>query len=157
MYEFDPATLMLAQTPAESASSPPPGAGATPSSPGGGQPLTGTQPPGGPAPGGAARDPFGGMFFPLLLVLIATMITFTVLGQRRDRKKRAALLGSVKKHDRVQTVGGVIGSIVEVKTDTVVLKVDETSNTRITFARSAVQQVLSGGPDGDKMEPPTVG
>ena len=157
MYEFDQANLMLAQTPAESTSPPPPGAGATPPPPGGGQPLTGATPPGGPAPGGASRDPFGGMFFPLLLVLLITMITFTVLGQRRDKKKRAALLHSVKKHDRVQTVGGVIGSIVEVKTDTVVLKVDETSNTRITFARSAVQQVLSGGANGDKIEPPTVG
>ncbi len=155
MYEFDPANLMLAQTSSESASPPPPGAGATPPSSGGGQPLTGAVPPG--APGTGSRDPFGGMVFPLLLVLVITMFTFTVLGQRRDRKKKAALLQSVKKHDRVQTVGGVIGSIVEVKTDTVVLKVDETSNTRITFARSAVQQVLNGGTNGDKIEPPTVG
>ncbi len=156
MYEFDPANLMLAQTSSESASPPPPGAGATPPS-SGGQPLTGAVPPGAPGAGTGSRDPFGGMFFPLLLVLLITMITFTVLGQRRDKKKRAALLHSVKKHDRVQTVGGVIGSIVEVKTDTVVLKVDETSNTRITFARSAVQQVLNGGANGDKIEPPTVG
>ncbi len=148
MYEFDPANLILAQTSGDFATPPPPG---------GGQPLTGATPPGGQGTGAAApsRDPFGGMFFPLLLVLIITMITFTVLGQRRDRKKRQALLTSVKKHDRVQTVGGVIGSIVEVKTDTVVLKVDETSNTRITFARSAIQQVLTGGPGGEKLEPPT--
>lgn len=164
MYEFDPANLMLAQTFGESASppppgasTPPPGAGAAPQLPGGGQPLTGETAPGAPGTGTASRDPFGGMFFPLLLVLLITMITFTVLGQRRDKKKRAALLHSVKKHDRVQTVGGVIGSIVEVKTDTVVLKVDETSNTRITFARSAVQQVLDSGANGDKLEPPTVG
>ncbi len=156
MYEFDQANLMLAQTPAESTNPPPPGAGATPQLPGGGQ-LTGETAPGAPGTGTASRDPFGGMFFPLLLVLLITMITFTVLGQRRDRKKKAALLNSVKKHDRVQTVGGVIGSIVEVKTDTVVLKVDETSNTRITFARSAVQQVLDVGATGDKMEPPTIG
>ena len=36
----------------------------------------------------------------------------------------------------------VIGAIVEVKSDTVVLKVDESSNTRMTFSRDAVQQVL---------------
>jgi len=156
MYEFDQANLMLAQTPSESLNTPPADAGAAPSAIGG-QPLTGATPPGAPGTGSTSRDAFGGMFFPLQLVLLITMITFTVLGQRRDRKKRAALLHSVKKHDRVQTVGGVIGSIVEVKTDTVVLKVDETSNTRITFARSAVQQVLDGGANGDKLEPPTVG
>ena len=48
----------------------------------------------------------------------------------------------MKKHDRVRTIGGVIGAIVEVKSDTVVLKVDESSNTRMTFSRDAVQQVL---------------
>ena len=148
MFEFDTAILVLAQgqTP------PPPGAGAIPPPPGGGQPVTGATPAGGPAPGGAQRsDPFGGMFFPLLLVLLITMITFTVLGQRRDRKKRKTLLESIQKHDRVQTVGGVIGFVVEVKPETVVLKVDETANTRITFARTAIQQVLTNGPDEPKI------
>lgn len=153
MYENDAANLMLAQTLGQT----PPAPGSTPPPPGGGQPLTGATPSGGPGTGATGRDPFGGMFFPLLLVLLITMITFTVLGQRRDRKKRQALLHSVKKHDRVQTVGGVIGSIVEVNPDTVVLKVDETSNTRITFARSSIQQLLTGGPGGEKMEPPTAG
>ncbi len=148
MFEFDTAILVLAQgqTP------PPPGAGAIPPPPGGGQPLTGATPAGGPATGGAKRgDPLGGMFFPLLLVVVITMITFTMLGQRRDRKKRKTLLESIRKHDRVQTVGGVIGFVVEVKPETVVLKVDETANTRITFARTAIQQVLTNGPDDPKI------
>jgi preprotein translocase subunit YajC len=70
------------------------------------------------------------------------MILFSVFGQRKERKKREALLSSVKKHDRIRTIGGVIGSVVELNTDTVVLKVDESSNTRMTFGRDAVQQVL---------------
>jgi preprotein translocase subunit YajC len=57
------------------------------------------------------------------------------------------MVSAIKKHDRVQTIGGVIGSVVEIKPDYVVLKVDESSNTRITFARSAVQQVLTISPD----------
>ena len=80
----------------------------------------------------------------LLLLLFFAMILFSFLGQRRDRKKRKAMINAVKKHDRVQTSGGVIGSVVEVNPDTVVLKVDETSNTRITFARSSIQQVING-------------
>ena len=75
------------------------------------------------------------------------MILFSFMGQRRDRKKRQAMISAVKKHDRVQTAGGIIGSIVELKPDTVVLKVDEASNTRITFARSAIQQVLTTSPE----------
>ncbi len=130
--------LVLAQT---QGSPPHPDAGALPPPPGEG--ALSTVPGGAPA---TKSDPLGS-FFPFLLLLLFGMIIFTVLGQRRDRKKRQALIGSIKKHDRVQTVGGVIGSVVEVKPDTVVLKVDESSNTRITFARSAIQQVLSSGLD----------
>jgi preprotein translocase subunit YajC len=103
--------------------------------------------PGGGAPGGGGMPNY---LFPMLLLFLVMMILFTVFGQRRDKKKRAAMLGSVKKHDRVQTVGGVIGSIVEVKPDVIVVKVDESTNTRITFARSSIQHVLADGqePDG---------
>lgn len=98
--------------------------------------------------GGAPPSPFGGTNFLLIMLLIfGGMIAFSIMGQRRDRKKREALINAIKKHDRVQTIGGVIGSVVEVKPDYVVLKVDESSNTRITFARSAVQQVLTSSPD----------
>jgi preprotein translocase subunit YajC len=45
----------------------------------------------------------------------------------------------------------VIGAIVEVKPETVVLKVDENSNTRITFAKSAIVAVLNAA-EGDKAE-----
>ena len=143
-------TLMLAQ--ADGA--PPPGAGALGPPPGDGTVATGTQAPGGQTGTPTKAEPFGGgSFFPFLLLVLVVMIVFTVLGQRRDRKKRQALIGSVKKHDRVQTVGGVIGSVVEVKTDTVVLKVDESSNIRITFARSSIQQVLTPGPDEAPVAP----
>ncbi len=150
MQEHYSAVLILAQE----QSPPPPGAGAVPPPPGGGQPLTGAVP-GAGAPGTATppRDPLGGIFLPLMLVVVA-MFVFTMLGQRRDRKKRKTLLNSIKKHDRVQTNGGLIGAIVEVKSDTVILKVDEASNTRITFARSAIAQVLSSGPDVEKIETP---
>lgn len=107
--------------------------------------------PGTSAPGGARQPtPFGGSnIFVLVFLVIGAMLIFSILGQRRDRKKREAMISAVRKHDRVQTVGGVVGSIVEVKGDHVVLKVDESSNTRITFARSAIQQVLSAHDDVD--------
>ena len=88
----------------------------------------------------------------IVMLLVLAMIVFTTMAQRRERKKRDALLSSVRKHDRVQTIGGIIGSVVEVKTNTVVLKVDESSNTRMTFARSAIQQVLKEAPDGQDSE-----
>ncbi len=123
--------------------------GAAPPAPGEGEPIEGA--PAGPDGGGGGTPPPSPFvkFLPLILLLVVGMFLFTMLGQRRDRKKREAMMKAVKKHDRVQTIGGVIGSIVEVKSNTVVLKVDESSNTRITFARSAIQQVLATESDSE--------
>jgi preprotein translocase subunit YajC len=78
----------------------------------------------------------------MLIVLMGAMILFSFVSARREKKKREQLLGNIKKHDKVLTVGGIMGSVVELKDDSVVLKVDETSNTRITFAKSAISQVM---------------
>jgi len=108
------------------------------------------------ADGGAApARPTGGagweFMLPVLLVFGLVMI-WAMFRQKREQKKRDELLSAVKKRDRVQTIGGIIGSVVEVKSNTVVLKVDESSNTRMTFARSAIQQILSDAPDKEQPE-----
>jgi len=114
------------------------GAEATPGATGGGQPSS----------------PFGGSnFFFILIGMMVLLLVISTIGPRRERKKRDALIAAIKKHDRVQTIGGVIGSIVEVKPDFVVLKVDESSNTRIRFAKSAIQQVL----ESSEVEPVAAG
>ncbi len=112
------------------------------------EPGTVGDPAGGGGAGGAAASPFGGPFLFLMLGVVVLMVIMSMTGGRREKKKREALLNSIKKHDKVQTVGGVIGAIVEIKPDLVVLKVDESSNTRITFARSSIQQVLSASDEG---------
>ena len=107
-------------------------------------------------PGGATGNGGGGLFnsgfMVVMVMMVLAMIVFSFMGQRRDRKKREAMISAVKKHDKVQTVGGLIGSVVEVKTDTIVLKVDESANTRITFARSSIQQVLTSASNGTSLE-----
>lgn len=92
----------------------------------------------------AGQRPSGGLdpFFIIMFAFVAFMLIVAMLGPRREKKRREALLQSLRKHDRVQTIGGIIGSIVELRDDTIVLKVDESSNTRLTFARSAIQQVI---------------
>ena len=104
------------------------------------------------APSGTGAPPARGsgfeqQLFLMVMLLVLGMIVFSIMGQRRDRKKREAMISAIKKHDRVQTIGGVIGSVVEVKPDYIVLKVDESSNTRITFSRSAIAQVLTTSPE----------
>ncbi len=117
--------------------------------PGEGQPGEGQN--GAATPTSPAGPPFLliGVF-----VIFALLIFSQFTGSRKEKKKRAAMLGQLGKHDRVQTVGGIIGSVVEIKGDELTLRVDEASNTRIRVARSAVQQVLKSSGRGDTAEEP---
>ena len=53
------------------------------------------------------------------------------------------MIDSLQKRDQVLTRGGVFGTIVDIKPDRVVLKVDESSNTRITVLRDSIEQVTT--------------
>jgi len=110
--------------------------------------------PAGNAGGGTATGSPGSGFMIIMLMFVVALIIFSVFGQRREKKRRESLLSSIRKHDRVQTAGGVIGAVVDIRDDEVVLKVDEASNTRITFARSAVQHVLSSQQSKSNAETP---
>jgi preprotein translocase subunit YajC len=88
----------------------------------------------------------------MLIPFLVIMVLVSVMGSRRDKKKRNALMSSIKKHDEVQTTGGIIGSVVELKDDTVVLKIDENSNVRMTFAKSAIVQVISSGSSSEVVQ-----
>jgi len=103
---------------------------------------------------GAARPAGSGdmTFLYITFAILGGLILFSILSSRKERKRREALLAAIRKHDRVQTIGGIIGSVVEVKPETVVVKVDEASNTRLTFARSAIQQVLKESSEPRKAE-----
>lgn len=118
------------------------GAGATPA---GAQPLT-SQPAGGAPP---PQSPFGGSGLLLMMGgFIVLMIVMQTLTGRKEKKRRADMLSSLKRHDRVQTIGGLIGSVAEVRDDEIVLKVDEATNTKVRVVRSAVQTVLKRSPTG---------
>ena len=91
---------------------------------------------------------FGGGMSQLVIMVVIIGVMFWVMGasQRKEKKKRAAMLAALKKGDKVQTIGGVIASVVEVREHDVVLKVDDSSNTRIRFTRGAIQTVLDDKP-----------
>lgn len=126
---------------------PPGAAGADPSTTGDGTTATTTAPgtPGAPGPDGGAPppSPFGGNFMFIMILIIGMLFIFTMGSGRKEKKRRAAMLEQLTKGAKVQTVGGVLGTIVEVRDDEVVVKVDENSNTRMRFAKSAINAVTS--------------
>ena len=100
-----------------------------------------------PTPGTeVVEGPLGGNFFTMLMLLLVGMIVFSMFSGRKQKKRRASMLDSLQKRDTVLTRGGVFGTIVELKPDRVVLKIDESSNTRITVLRDSIEQVTADTP-----------
>ncbi len=86
------------------------------------------------------------MLLPLVGVFLFMMWSSSS-SQKKDRKRREEMLAGISKHSKVQTSGGVIGTVVEVKDTEVVLKVDEANNVKMRFAKSAVQEVFASEDD----------
>lgn len=104
---------------------------------------TGTVQPSG-APVAVPQQPQGGGSMMLIMMLpIAALMIFMFLGNRKETKKRAALMAGLQRNDKVQTAGGMIGNIAEINDTEVVLRVDEVTNTRVRVSRSAITAVLN--------------
>jgi len=91
--------------------------------------------------GGAAG---GGGNFMIMMVLMFAMMYFVLI--RPQRKKQKALqeqMASLKKDDRVVTIGGMHGIVANVKERTVILKLSDT--VRVEFEKSAVATIIKKG------------
>ncbi len=87
----------------------------------------------------------GGLAFPIALML--ALVVFMVLSSRsqkkREKRERDEMYARLSKNDRVLTIGGVIGTVISVKDSEVILKVDESTNTKMTFLKSSVQRIMT--------------
>lgn len=84
------------------------------------------------------------LLFPALLMAFVVFMLLSARSQKkREKRERDEMYARLAKNHRVLTVGGVIGTILAVKDDEVVLKVDESTNTKMTFIKSAIQRILA--------------
>ena len=91
----------------------------------------------------AQGGPGGSFAFALPLILIFAIFYFLlILPQQRRQKKWQAMLGALKTGDRVTTSGGLRGTIIALRDDTVHLRVPP-DNLRLEVLRSAVVSVAS--------------
>lgn len=89
----------------------------------------------------------GATLFIGLMIAMAVFFFITMRGQSKQKKRRQAMLDGMTKNDRVMTIGGIVGTIVSVKDKEVVLKVDESTNTKMTFSKRAIQQLVDDDSD----------
>jgi len=88
-----------------------------------------------------AQSGQGGAVLWLPLILIFAIFYFLlILPQQRRQKKWQAMLGALKTGDRVTTSGGLRGTIIALRDDTVHLRVPP-DNLRLEVLRSSVVSV----------------
>lgn len=77
-----------------------------------------------------------GMFIIMMIVLLLVMI----IPQRKRDKKIKDMLASIKVGDRVRTIGGIYGTVTNIKDDIITISVGP-DKARLVFARGAIANV----------------
>lgn len=81
--------------------------------------------------------------FIFLALIFVVMYMFMLRGPRKQQQKHKQMVQALAKNDRVRTIGGILGTVMDIKGDEVTLKVDESSNTKIKITTSAIGRNLT--------------
>lgn len=98
------------------------------------------------ADGGLLQTLFSSPILPFVLIGIVFYLMM-MRPEQKKRKQQEQLLANLKKNDRVITIGGISGTVVNAAPGStfVTLRVDDANNTRLRVLRSAISRV--GEPD----------
>jgi preprotein translocase subunit YajC len=88
-------------------------------------------------------NPFGGTQLIFLALMFVLMYMILFRGPRKKQQQHKQMIQSLSKNDRIQTIGGIIGTVVDVRDDEITLKIDESNNTKIKIIRSAIGRNMS--------------
>ena len=97
--------------------------------------LTILQAAGAPAQGG------GWSMWIMLILIFVVMWFFMIRPQRKQQKELQAFRDGLKKGDKVVTIGGIYGTVCEIKDTTVLIEVD--NNVKIRVSKQALVKDFS--------------
>ena len=80
----------------------------------------------------------------MLILILVVMWLFMIRPQRKQQKELQKFREGLKKGDKVVTIGGIYGTVVEVKEKTLLLEVD--SNVKIRVDKNSVVKDFSETP-----------
>ena len=88
-----------------------------------------------PAQGG------GAMMWVMMALIFVVMWFFMIRPQRKQQKELQAFREGLKKGDKVVTIGGIYGTVCEIKDATVLIEVD--NNVKIRVSKQALVKDFS--------------
>jgi preprotein translocase subunit YajC len=78
----------------------------------------------------------GSSFFFMLIAIFAIFYFLMIRPESKRRKERQQMIDSLKRHDKVVTIGGLHGEVLDVHDDMVVLKISD--SVKVEVAKSAI-------------------
>ena len=95
------------------------------------------------APGGFGLGNLGGLALPILFFVVLYFLM--IAPNQRKQKKWQQMLEQLKSGDRVTTNGGIRGTILTVKDDAVILRV-QPDGVKLEFGKNAIAAVTTDEP-----------
>jgi preprotein translocase subunit YajC len=95
-------------------------------------------------------------FLIMMAVIFAIIYFMMIMPQKKKQKETQNMLNNVKKGDRIVTIGGLLGTVGNVKETTVMVKIAD--NTVVEFRKSSIASILNEdkasekSDSGDKLE-----
>jgi preprotein translocase subunit YajC len=92
-------------------------------------------------------------FLVMMAVIFAIIYFMMIMPQKKKQKETQNMLNNIKKGDRIVTIGGLLGTVGNVKDTTVMVKIAD--NTVVEFRKSSIATVLNDSDkadSGDKLE-----
>ena len=84
-------------------------------------------------------DPTGGLLsmLPMLLIMIGVFYFMIIRPENKRKKEAEEMRGNIKNGDKITTIGGIVGKVVDVKEDKFVIETGA-DQVRIEFAKWAL-------------------
>src|SRR3989338_6135555 len=79
------------------------------------------------------------MLFPFAMMFVIFYL-MVFRPQAKERRAHQQMLKNLKKHDEVTTAGGILGTVLNVKPDTVTLRVDD--NVKVEVEKASIARLL---------------
>jgi preprotein translocase subunit YajC len=97
--------------------------------------------------GGEGKTPglFDNWMFPALMAVMLVYFIMMARPKNKAQAKTSDLLANLKKNDKVVTAGGILGTVVNHRSDAeyVTLRVDEASNSKIQVLAKSIVRVIT--------------
>jgi preprotein translocase subunit YajC len=97
--------------------------------------------------GGAGQMMTTFITFGLVILIFYFLI---IRPQNKKQKETQKMLAALRKGDKVVSIGGIRGTLLSVREQTVVMKVDD--NTKLEFSKNAISSVLDKGEEEEDEE-----